>query len=311
MAQQNRYPESNRGREPSSFDRQRAEESQAEEGRYYPDRESSGDASRDEHRYSQGGYAEEFGRGRGGERFSRGGRSQPHDNGSDDSSRRNYANTGYRSEDYRNDDDARFPRGEEGGLRAGPARSYGQDPGYSNQRYRGADNTRFPAGEEGGLYSGPSRSYGFENDRLFGPQSSEYDSSGRSGLSGGYRQAQPSYQGRGPKGYTRSDERLKEVVCERLTEHPGIDASEITVQVSNQEVTLTGSVDNRRTKFLAEEVAEHSGAKEIHNQLRVGNQQSAGTSSAERSASSSENSPAPSGATPYGSAGESKSRKNS
>ena len=336
MAQQNRYPESNRGREPSSFERQ-GEQGEADEGRYYPDRDfrgGRGDAPADQNRYSQGGYAEEFGRARGGERFSPGGRSQPDDGSERSAGGRNYANTGYRSEDYRNDENARFPRGDEGGLRAGASRMYGQGSDHANQRYRGADNTRFPRGEEGGLHNGPSRSYGFENDRLFGsPREGgsgrndygayggysppEYDSSGRSGLSGGYQQARPSHQGRGPKGYTRSDERLKELVCERLTEHPEIDASEITVQVSNQEVTLTGSVDSRRTKFLAEEVAEHSGAKEIHNQLRLSKQSAAGGSSgAEQSTSqtttNSATSPAASGSSPYGSgATESKSRKNS
>src|SRR5205085_11361201 len=43
------------------------------------------------------------------------------------------------------------------------------------------------------------------------------------------------HTGRGPKGYTRSDDRIMEDVCERLTQHGNIDASEITVQVNNGE----------------------------------------------------------------------------
>jgi BON domain len=76
--------------------------------------------------------------------------------------------------------------------------------------------------------------------------------------------------GRGPKGYQRSDERIKEDVCERLTQHGEVDASDIDITVSNGEVTLQGSVANRWAKRMAEDVAENvSGVREIHNRLRV------------------------------------------
>jgi osmotically-inducible protein OsmY len=79
------------------------------------------------------------------------------------------------------------------------------------------------------------------------------------------------HRGRGPKGYRRSDERLKEIICERLTEDPFIDASDITVDVSNGAVTLQGSVLARPQKHAAEDlVAEVAGVAEIHNELRVG-----------------------------------------
>jgi hypothetical protein len=78
------------------------------------------------------------------------------------------------------------------------------------------------------------------------------------------------YTGRGPKGWQRSDERIREDINERLTDHPHIDATEIDVQVKSAEVTLTGTVDDRHTKRLAEEIAEYvSGVKDVHNQLRV------------------------------------------
>jgi hypothetical protein len=78
------------------------------------------------------------------------------------------------------------------------------------------------------------------------------------------------YVGRGPKGYKRSDERIREEVNERLTAHPDIDAYEIEVTVRDGEVTLTGSVDDRETKRKAEDVADNvSGVKEVHNQLRI------------------------------------------
>ena len=82
------------------------------------------------------------------------------------------------------------------------------------------------------------------------------------------------YAGRGPKGYRRSDERIREDVCDRLADHPQIDASEIEVEVHNGEVTLAGTVDNRYAKRLAEDIADTvSGVQDIHNRLRVAQRQ--------------------------------------
>ena len=78
------------------------------------------------------------------------------------------------------------------------------------------------------------------------------------------------YVGRGPKGYHRSDDRILEEVCERLTDHPSIDASDIEVQVADGDVTLVGRVESRTVKHLAENMVETvSGVKEVHNQLRI------------------------------------------
>ncbi len=96
---------------------------------------------------------------------------------------------------------------------------------------------------------------------------------GDPGRYGGGAQGEPQrgpYSGRGPKDYQRSDDRIREDVCERLTEHPDVDASEVSVQVSSGEVTLQGSVSERRMKRLAEDCAESvSGVHEVHNQIRV------------------------------------------
>ena len=79
-----------------------------------------------------------------------------------------------------------------------------------------------------------------------------------------------SHAGRGPKGYQRSDERIREDVCEMLARHHEIDASEIEVEVSQGIVTLRGSVDERRTKRIAEDVLETlPGVKDIRNELSV------------------------------------------
>jgi hypothetical protein len=84
---------------------------------------------------------------------------------------------------------------------------------------------------------------------------------------------QNSHRGRGPKGYERSDERLREIICERLTDDPWIDASEVSIEVNNKTVKLTGTVDNRQTKYEIEELIERStNVREIDNQLRVQSQ---------------------------------------
>lgn len=79
----------------------------------------------------------------------------------------------------------------------------------------------------------------------------------------------PSYAGRGPRGYTRSDERIEEDVCDALTENPDIDASDIEVMVRDGVVTLRGTVPDRRSKYLAEDLAEATlGVRDVDDQLR-------------------------------------------
>jgi hypothetical protein len=87
------------------------------------------------------------------------------------------------------------------------------------------------------------------------------------------------HRGRGPKGYTRSDERIREEVGERLTDDPHVDASEIEVAVERGEVTLSGTVNTRFEKRHAEDVADAvSGVTHVQNNLRV---QSPGMSAGE------------------------------
>jgi osmotically-inducible protein OsmY len=78
------------------------------------------------------------------------------------------------------------------------------------------------------------------------------------------------YRGRGPRGYRRSDERITEDVNDRLTDYPDLDASDIEVNVQNGEVVLTGTVDDRRSKRMAEALSESvSGVSNVENRLRV------------------------------------------
>jgi hypothetical protein len=78
------------------------------------------------------------------------------------------------------------------------------------------------------------------------------------------------FTGRGPKNYTRSDDRIREDVSDRLEQHGEIDATEIEVRVETAEVILEGTVPDRRTKRLAEDVVEDTpGVKQVHNRLRI------------------------------------------
>jgi hypothetical protein len=79
----------------------------------------------------------------------------------------------------------------------------------------------------------------------------------------------PRPMGRGPKGYQRSDDRIREDVCERLMASP-YDASDVEVTVSQGEVTLTGTVRIRADKWGIEDVADSVlGVQDVHNQIRL------------------------------------------
>jgi len=78
------------------------------------------------------------------------------------------------------------------------------------------------------------------------------------------------HRGLGPKGYKRSDERIREDVSDRLTDDPVVDASDIAVLVAAGEVTLDGTVPSRTEKRRAEDCAESvSGVTHVQNNLRV------------------------------------------
>lgn len=82
--------------------------------------------------------------------------------------------------------------------------------------------------------------------------------------------ARRNFAGVGPKNYRRSDARIREEVNERLTWHDDIDATDVEVQVQDGEVTLSGVVEDRPAKRLAEDIAEDvSGVRDVHNTLKV------------------------------------------
>jgi osmotically-inducible protein OsmY len=135
--------------------------------------------------------------------------------------------------------------------------------GYAGQGAWSEDQDWLPEDER--ATTGEYASYGRST---YGAQSGygrDYGSSyGRSAA-----EMRQDYRGRGPKGYSRSDERLKEIICERLTDDPRIDASDVTVEVQQGVVKLTGAVPERRTKYQIEDLIERCGAQDVDNQLRI------------------------------------------
>ncbi len=120
----------------------------------------------------------------------------------------------------------------------------------------------------GGFRSGQADGWSPQYDE-FGTQSQgQYRSQGGSARPGSPEPQ--SHAGKGPRGWKRSDERIRDEVNEALARHPAIDASDLEVKVQGGEVTLTGTVEDRRSKRLAEDVAEQVfGVSEVQNQVRV------------------------------------------
>ena len=78
------------------------------------------------------------------------------------------------------------------------------------------------------------------------------------------------HRGRGPKGYQRSDNRIEEDINERLSDDGWVDASDVSLQVQNGEVVLSGTVPDRFSKRRAEDICESvSGVRQVENRIRV------------------------------------------
>ena len=192
---------------------------------------------------------------------------------------RGYGQTGGYSEEGGYDRERRPGVQAEGYRRYGE--SYGRGPEGMDQEtgsysgYGSGSPTYGPYGsgrsqEVGGNWqqSGGTRGYGSE----FGRGSTDFGGGSSFGETQrpGESATRGRFTGRGPKGYTRSDERIREDVSDRLEQHGEIDATEIEVRVSNGEVTLEGTVEDRRTKRLAEDIIETCpGVKQVHNRIRV------------------------------------------
>jgi hypothetical protein len=155
-----------------------------------------------------------------------------------------------------------------------------QNMNYQNQQ--GGNRGHWGDFDRGGQSGGRDRNYdtqsprfGSESDRNYGrrdygEQSWGRDQSGWNPQQGFGQGTRGPHAGKGPQGFQRSDERVKEMIHEALTDHEHIDATHITVDVKSGEVVLTGTVDDRNAKRLAEDIVERvSGVKDVQNQLRV------------------------------------------
>jgi osmotically-inducible protein OsmY len=162
-----------------------------------------------------------------------------------------------------------------------PTRSYGAyGPAGTPASYGyGATGDFFGSG---GLYEGaagyrPSRGdYGSNRSREYGRGGRDWWDRASDEVMSWFgdedaaRRRKQDYRGRGPQSYTRSDDRIREDVNDNLTDDWGVDARNVTVAVSNGEVTLDGTVSTRLQKRRAEDCAEEvSGVKHVQNNLRV------------------------------------------
>ncbi|MBJ2149801.1 BON domain-containing protein [Paracoccus sp. IB05] len=106
----------------------------------------------------------------------------------------------------------------------------------------------------------------------FPPRS--YDAGMYAAFQGQGRDEPRGFRGHGPKDYKRSDERMREDVCDRLADADAVDARGISVEVANGEVTLSGHVSSRQAKRAAEDAVENcSGIVHVQNNLRIRDRQ--------------------------------------
>ncbi|WP_205700685.1 BON domain-containing protein [Croceicoccus sediminis] len=169
---------------------------------------------------------------------------------------------GYTGDRYRN-------RGSEYGRFTGE--SYGgRDYAYSTDPYYAYGSTMgYPGAAAGSGYGRDYREHGYGNDRGFFEKAGDEIASWF-GDDDAARRREMDHRGVGPQGYSRSDERILEDVCDHLTEDRYVDASDITVTVKDREVTLDGTVQNKGAKRRAEDRADYvTGVNHVQNNLRV------------------------------------------
>ena len=206
---------------------------------------------------------------------------QRYENEYDDTGYGQYGRANRSYEGYRSDpNEDRFYTGhstsgrmdEESMRRGSGARSgYGSQSGYGREfderGYSGqSDSERRYESRSTGTYGSQGQRYGR------GTEDREFDSRARASQSGYNAQGYGigPHSGKSPKGYKRSEERIREDICERLMDDGEIDASDIDVKVAGNEVTLEGTVTDWRTKRRAEEVIQNvSGVSDVLNNLRV------------------------------------------
>ena len=177
-----------------------------------------------------------------------------------------------------------------GGYNRTPGYGWGESYG-SDDAYRRGRDPRSGYGSGYGYGYGSSSGSGYGGpERSFWDRASDEVSSWFGDDEAERRRRmddQRSHRGRGPKGYMRSDERIREDVSDALSDDPLVDATEIEVLVVGGEVTLSGTVESRFAKRRAEDCAERiSGVNHVQNNLRARAPAAGGYASETSSASS-------------------------
>ena len=158
------------------------------------------------------------------------------------------------------------------GWRAG--RGHGED--FARRENQSRDYAVFgePYDEagRGGDYASDWRGYGREaagrGGEYPGAFESEFGREYRGGQDYGYGAGRR--ERKGPKGYARSDERIRDDVCERLYGREDIEVSDVSVEVKNGKVALEGTVPERHMKHSIEDVVDDCiGVQDIDNRIRV------------------------------------------
>jgi hypothetical protein len=154
-------------------------------------------------------------------------------------------------------------------------RSFNRDYDYGSSGFQGSYGSQMNQGQlrggwpRGGDYD-YSRNYGGfqEGDWSSSPTRQNFSQGSFGGSNRGFNQGP--HSGRGPQGWQRSDDRIREDVNEALSQHGWLDATNVNVDVHNGMVTLTGTVENRYAKRMAEDALENiSGVSDVQNNLRV------------------------------------------
>ncbi|MBM3092873.1 BON domain-containing protein [Ensifer sp. T173] len=142
------------------------------------------------------------------------------------------------------------------------------DLGYTERADRAGygQRRRYSANEDSYARSGR----GYDEERGFLEKAGDEVASWLGDEDAEYRRRMDQFRGKGPRGYKRSDERIRDDVNDRLTDDGWLDASDIEVVVSSGEVTLTGLVSSRQDKRRAEDCADAvTGVSHVQNNLRV------------------------------------------
>jgi hypothetical protein len=90
------------------------------------------------------------------------------------------------------------------------------------------------------------------------------------GQESGFVENIKSFLGIGPDAYHRTDESVREEVCEALSRHPEVNAADIEVEVKDGHVILLGTVESRLMKRQAQDAVAHAqGVQEVRNELTI------------------------------------------